>query len=391
MSRTTPPVRTNAELARLLPWPAPDANKYTRGKLCLVAGSAAYPGAARLAGTAAERTGAGYTEVYCAGKSMLAVRLALASLVVRDWRDWRPGSIAMRAGHPIACALGSGFDADDPEASRLLMETLRTFHGPLLVDGGALGLLGSETGLRLAAERAASGAPLVLTPHGGEAARLARAAGIAVPEAHEAGREGACPGADANGRQLARSNGAASDERPTTRDVGEAVSAAESAAEADGNVPACGELAAKHDGYAAADEGCSAKGGDNAAADEERAAKSDDDAAAQVALAEALAEAYHATVVLKGPVTYIASSGEMTEAMDRGTAALAKAGTGDVLAGIIGALLAQGLAPRDAAALGCALHAEAGRAAADALTAIAVAADDLPTYLPQTLRAIAGK
>lgn len=321
MSRTTPPVRTNAELARLLPWPAPDANKYTRGKLCLVAGSAAYPGAARLAGTAAERTGAGYTEVYCAGKSMLAVRLVLASLVVRDWRDWRPGSIAMRAGHPIACALGSGFDADDPEASRLLMETLRTFRGPLLVDGGALGLLGSETGLRLASERAASGAPLVLTPHGGEAARLARAAGIAVPESHEAGGEGVLSGAGAGGK----------------------------------------------------------------------CATGDDDAAAQAGLAEALAEAYGATVVLKGPITYIASPGETTEAMDRGTAALAKAGTGDVLAGIIGALLAQGLAPRDAAALGCALHAEAGRAAADALTAIVVTADDLPAYLPQAIHAISGK
>lgn len=364
MSRTTFPVRTNAELARLLPWPAPDANKYTRGKLCLVAGSAAYPGAARLAGTAAERTGAGYTEVYCAGKSMLAVRLALASLVVRDWRDWRPGSIAIRAGHPIACALGSGFDVNDPEASRLLMETLRTFRGPLLVDGGALGLLGSKTGLRLAAERAASGAPLVLTPHGGEAARLARAAGIAVPEAHVAGEEEAYSGADAGGES-------------ETRGDDDTVSTAESAAEADGNGSACGELAAKHD--------------DNASADEERATKSDDDATAQVALAEALAKAYHATVVLKGPITYIASSGEMTEAMDRGTAALAKAGTGDVLAGIIGALLAQGLAPRDATALGCALHAEAGRAAADALTAIAVTADDLPTYLPQALRTIAGK
>lgn len=391
MSRTTPPVRTNAELARLLPWPAPDANKYTRGKLCLVAGSAAYPGAARLAGTAAERTGAGYTEVYCAGKSMLAVRLALASLVVRDWRDWRPGPIAMRAGHPIACALGSGFDADDPEASRLLMETLRTFRGPLLVDGGALGLLGSETGLRLASERAASDAPLVLTPHGGEAARLARAAGIAVPESHEAGGEVACPGADANGRQLARSDGAVGDERAATRGGGDTVSAAESAAEADGNGPACGELAAKHDGCASTDEGRATKSDSNVAADKECATKSDDNVATQVALAEALAEAYHATVVLKGPITYIASPGETTEAMDRGTAALAKAGTGDVLAGIIGALLAQGLASRDAAALGCALHAEAGRAAADALTAIVVTADDLPAYLPQAIHAISGK
>ena len=76
--------------------------------------------------------------------------------------------------------------------------------------------------------------------------------------------------------------------------------------------------------------------------------------------------------------------------MDRGTAALAKAGTGDVLAGIIGALLAQGLSPVDAAALGCALHAEAGRAAAQELTEICVSAEDVIASLPQAVRAIVG-
>lgn len=48
--------------------PAADANKYTRGHLNLVAGSAAYPGAACLAAAAGERAGAGYTEVFCSGE-----------------------------------------------------------------------------------------------------------------------------------------------------------------------------------------------------------------------------------------------------------------------------------------------------------------------------------
>ena len=109
---------------------------------------------------------------------------------------------------------------------------------------------------------------------------------------------------------------------------------------------------------------------------------------APAALACALAEAYGAVVALKGPVTFIASPDGTAEVMDRGTSALAKAGTGDVLAGIVGALLAQGLSPRDAAALGCALHAEAGRAAAAALTDICVAAEELITYLPDAIRAI---
>ena len=93
-------------------------------------------------------------------------------------------------------------------------------------------------------------------------------------------------------------------------------------------------------------------------------------------------------MALKGPVTFIACPDGTAEVMDRGTSALAKAGTGDVLAGMIGALLAQGLDPRDAAALGCALHAEAGRTAAAALTDICVAAEDLITYLPDAIRAI---
>ena len=48
------------ELVALLPLPADDANKYTRGRLVVVAGSARYPGAACLAACAGQRAGAGY-------------------------------------------------------------------------------------------------------------------------------------------------------------------------------------------------------------------------------------------------------------------------------------------------------------------------------------------
>lgn len=286
------PARTNAQLAPLLPFPAPDANKYTRGHLYLVAGSAAYPGAACLAAGAAERAGAGYTEVFCAGKSLLTVRASHPSLVVSDWRGWHPAQQpAPKPGHPTACVIGCGFDPADTALEPLLMETLRAFAAPVLVDGGALALLASPTGLRLAAERARAGHPLVLTPHGGEAARLARAADL-------------------------------------------------------------------------------------------------DPSLTAPAQAIALAKVYQAVVALKGPVTYVAAPDGAVETMDRGTAALAKAGTGDVLAGIIGALLAQGLAPLDAAALGCALHAEAGRAAAAQLTAISVAAEDVSAHLPAAIKII---
>ena len=58
----------------------------------------------------------------------------------------------------------------------------------------------------------------------------------------------------------------------------------------------------------------------------------------------------------------------------------------DVLAGMIGALLAQGLASFDACVLAATLHARAGRLAASELTERCVVAEDLPRYLPLVIR-----
>ena len=54
----------NDELVALVPLPADDANKYTRGTLTAVVGSERYPGAACLAAYASQRMGAGYTQVF---------------------------------------------------------------------------------------------------------------------------------------------------------------------------------------------------------------------------------------------------------------------------------------------------------------------------------------
>jgi hydroxyethylthiazole kinase-like uncharacterized protein yjeF len=71
-----------------------------------------------------------------------------------------------------------------------------------------------------------------------------------------------------------------------------------------------------------------------------------------------------AVVVLKGDDTLIADPEGNVAVSEGGSPALATAGTGDVLAGVIGALLAQGLDPFAGAAAGVWLHAEAGRQAA---------------------------
>jgi hydroxyethylthiazole kinase-like uncharacterized protein yjeF len=91
--------------------------------------------------------------------------------------------------------------------------------------------------------------------------------------------------------------------------------------------------------------------------------------------------------VLKGPRTLIAGSGRLVVNLTGGPA-LATLGTGDVLAGMCGALLAQGSDPLDAAALAAHLHGAAGDLAAGALTPVCSTAEDVLTYVPGAVRAL---
>jgi len=78
------------------------------------------------------------------------------------------------------------------------------------------------------------------------------------------------------------------------------------------------------------------------------------------AAAHALSKKYTAVVVLKGAGSLIASPDGRLALCHRGHPAMATAGLGDVLAGLVGALLAQGMDAFDAACLGVWLHANAG-------------------------------
>ena len=86
-------------------------------------------------------------------------------------------------------------------------------------------------------------------------------------------------------------------------------------------------------------------------------------------------------VVLKGASTLVADPQGALVLTRRGNAGLATAGTGDVLAGIIGALLAQGVEPGLAARAGVELHGLAGDRAAEAVGQRALIASDLIRYL----------
>jgi NAD(P)H-hydrate epimerase len=108
------------------------------------------------------------------------------------------------------------------------------------------------------------------------------------------------------------------------------------------------------------------------------------DDAGRIDVCGAAAREFQSVVVLKGPRTVI-SDGERYRINTTGDNSLAKAGTGDVLAGLIGSLLAQGMPPFDAAVCGVHYHGLAGQAAGRALGKRAVLASDVAERLGEVM------
>ncbi|MCT9089310.1 NAD(P)H-hydrate dehydratase [Streptomyces sp. ASQP_92] len=236
----------HTDVADLLPTPGAESDKYRRGVVGVVAGSARYPGAAVLAVAGALRGGAGAVRYVGPGGDAVIARFP--ETLVSD------GSPA-KAGRVQAWVVGPGL-GDGPGVEEVLASDV-----PALVDADGLHGLDPEV------VRARSAATL-LTPHAGEAAALL---GVAREEV-EAGR---------------------------------------------------------------------------------------------LASVRELASRYGATVLLKGSTTLVADAeGGPVRVNPTGTPWLATAGSGDVLSGLTGSLLATGLRAGDAAAVGAYLHGLAGRRAA---------------------------
>jgi len=139
------------DVAAAWPWPQPDDDKYSRGVVGVVAGSAAFTGAAVLAVGGALRAGAGL--VRYTGPAADQVRARWPEAVVG-------------AGRVEAYVVGPGLGTDDAAAHRLAEALAGDL--PVVVDADALTLLAQQPGL--AARRSAL---TVLTPHDREFARLA--------------------------------------------------------------------------------------------------------------------------------------------------------------------------------------------------------------------------
>ena len=101
----------------------------------------------------------------------------------------------------------------------------------------------------------------------------------------------------------------------------------------------------------------------------------------RIAATRDLAQLSNSVVLLKGPATVVAAPDGQVLVSTAGDERLATAGSGDVLAGIIGALLAQAVPPFRAAALGAFLH---GRAATMGRRR-GIVASDLLAAIPEVL------
>jgi ADP-dependent NAD(P)H-hydrate dehydratase / NAD(P)H-hydrate epimerase len=236
-----------ADVRALLPVPGPEDDKYTRGVVGVIAGSAAYGGAGVLTTGAAINGGAGM--VRYAGTAPDAVRARYPEVVVHD--DAEPRDVRVQSW-----AIGPGIGTD-AEAERLLTGVLAS-DVPVIIDADAITVLGKHPDL-LRGRAAAT----VLTPHDREFARIADG-----------------PGDDRLGS------------------------------------------------------------------------------------ARAAAAALGATVLLKGDATVIAAPDGRAWINRTGTPWLGTAGSGDVLTGVIGSLLAAGLPAPLAAAAGAFVHGVAGQLAA---------------------------
>ncbi|NJD29178.1 MAG: NAD(P)H-hydrate dehydratase [Chloroflexi bacterium] len=113
------------------------------------------------------------------------------------------------------------------------------------------------------------------------------------------------------------------------------------------------------------------------------------DDGARLAAARAASTTWRQVVVLKGARTVVAEPDGTASVAPFENPALASGGTGDVLAGIIGGLLAQGLAPGPAARLGVYLHGLAGDLVRDRIGDAGLLASDLPDVVPAVRKRLA--
>lgn len=152
-----------------LPRPRTDGHKYDRGHVLAVSGGLAHTGAARLLARAALRAGAGLVTLSSPAAALI-VNAAHLTEVMLERADTPKELAAILADQRFnTVALGPGLPPD--EATRELVQTVLGENRRTVLDAGALTAFEGRAA-ELFEAITANSEPVVLTPHGGEFARL---------------------------------------------------------------------------------------------------------------------------------------------------------------------------------------------------------------------------
>ncbi|MGI6128951.1 MAG: NAD(P)H-hydrate dehydratase [bacterium] len=283
-----------AEVASLLPvWPA-TTHKGDRGRVFIAGGSPGLTGAASLASQAALRTGAGLVTLGVPESlhHLMEVKLTEVMTVALPEADngtfafGAAGTILQQAERADALAVGPGLGHGE-ELPHIMSQLVQEIQVPTVIDADGLNALQGQVDILRTAK-----APIILTPHPGEMARLCEST-VAEVQAH------------------------------------------------------------------------------------------------RLPLARELAEEWNVHLVLKGARTIVATPDGDCYINSTGGPALATGGSGDVLTGIIVSLLAQGLAPKEAAIAGVFIHGLTAGMAADMLGGDrGILAEDLILTIPKVVAAL---
>ncbi|HLJ55831.1 MAG TPA: NAD(P)H-hydrate dehydratase [Chthonomonadaceae bacterium] len=154
----------------------PESNKGDFGHIAIVAGARGMAGAPALVARAAQRAGAGLVTVLTPESNQPLVAAKLDEQMTRPLAEkegavaedaW--GEIAKFAERATVLCIGPGLTTAD-EAVRLVHRALREIATPIVLDADGLNALAQDPSA--AQDRGRAGAPLTITPHPGEAARL---------------------------------------------------------------------------------------------------------------------------------------------------------------------------------------------------------------------------
>ena len=165
---------TKARVRALMPERPPDANKGTFGHVFIIAGSRGFAGAAKLAGLAAARSGAGLVTLGVPRSLLDAVAASVLELMLLPLRPTRAESISIDAVEDAlafaqdknAVAIGPGM-SQHPDTQEFVRKFVAETTAPLVIDADALNAIAGHL-----ADLDKALKPPILTPHPGEMARL---------------------------------------------------------------------------------------------------------------------------------------------------------------------------------------------------------------------------